>query len=234
MSASLIQALKDRIADRYKVFPVAVSNPDDFGRLIREVRSAMRAAGCEENDLPLYGDHINSGLSAIDEFEFVALLGIDDTGQLVTTNTARAYSPFDDEGMFPNIRWLLQSRRLWFDKPELVAPSMRCVVDGLDFRFDMRFPSILHVGTAWVHSRLRDHGLGRAMVALHRNSAYERFGAEMMFGTTKATKDGTWTGSPVFHGTATVTAADGSIEQQQIRIWSRDDATAAGERVLAT
>ena len=231
----LIAALKDRLHEKHRIVTLPTSSPDDFGRLIKEVRTTMRAENaCAEEDLPLYGDHFNSGLSVIEEGDYVALLGFDDHGFLVTTNTARRYSCFDKDGMFPNVRWLMQSRRLWFDKPELVAPSMRCEVEGLDFRLDMRFARILHVGTAWVHPRLRHQGVGRTVLALHRVAAFERLSAELMFGTTKATTNGAWTGSASHDGLATVTGADGSIEKQQIRIYAPVDARAIGVRALAT
>lgn len=81
---------------------------------------------------------------------------------------------------------------------------------------------------------LRGRGLGRLMVALHRLEALDRLGDHMMFGTTILERSGSWTGNKSFHATAEVRMShDAPVEQQAIRLWTRDDLILTAARIIS-
>lgn len=235
--SDLSRKLRARIIDKHDVVIRARSSTGAFRGIIDRLRQKMTASGVSTDGLPLFGAHINPDLSYIAPDCFRATIGYRGR-DCVTTNTARVY-PLYRSGNLHTLRWLFESCRLWYDEPDLHAPLMRCDVQSDDPRMDKEVGAVVHVGTAWIHPSLRGNGLGKAMVALHRLEAMERFGEALMFGTTVASKTGGFTGATAYDGTATVSMfapgdANGVPEVQQIRIWSPDAILAAAERVLSS
>lgn len=230
-----LSRLRLHILEKYRLVLASEPSPDSFRDYVTALSARLIREGIDATALPLFGDHINPDLSYIAPDCFLATLGYRTFGELVTTNTGRLYR-FDTPH---TLRWLFESCRLWYDEPDLHAPLMRCDVQSDDPRMDKEVGAVVHVGTAWVHPSLRGNGLGKAMVALHRLEAMERFGDALMFGTTVASKTGGFTGTTAYDGTATVSMfapgdANGVSEVQQIRIWSPEAILAAAERVLSS
>ena len=226
-----MDALRARIADEFGLTIKHETSADAFAGYVTAARVRLGGEGVDVTGLPLFGAHINPDWSYIAPHCFMATLGYW-WPKLATTNTARLYE-FDAPH---SIRWLMESCRLWYDEPELHAPLMTCEVTSDDPRMDQPVSSVIHVGTAWVHPSLRGKGLGRLMVALHRAEAFDRLKAPLMFGTTVASKDGKWTGSSAFNGTAVVRMGakdDPNVvpEVQQVRIYTPDSILSDAQRI---
>lgn len=223
-----------RIMEEHRLVIAFEPSADNFRDYVTALSARLVREGIDASGLPLFGDHINPDLSYIAPDCFLATLGYDAAGRLVSSNTARLYR-FETP---KTLRWHLESCRLWYDQPELHAPLMRCDVQSDDPRMDQPVEATIHVGSAWVHPSLRGNGLGKTMVALHRLEAFERLGDHLMFGTTVGSKTGGFTGTTNHHGIATVCMFEpgdpnGVPEIQHIRIWSREAATKAADAIAA-
>lgn len=200
----------------YGIRVTTLCSPVAFSDLIEGTRRRLTAEGHLPHELPLSGLHILWTLSEIQTGHFLATLGFDSAGHLVTTNTARLYPLTEDA---PTIRRLFETCRLWLDDPDHYAPGMTCVLTSDDPRFDERTEAAIHLGTAWVRRDLRGAGLGKQVLQLHRLNALEHLGAHRMFGTTGSAKSGSWTGGEAAGSAVVSMTTEGPVEHQVVRLY---------------
>lgn len=143
----------------------------------------------ERGIAPILGRHVDPVFNRIDAGDFYGLVGLHDGTRLplITTNSGRRYDLARLLPEVPTLRRLLESQRLYADRPDRDAPYLSLRVESDDPALDAHDGAqLVHVGTAWVTPRQQGGGLARRLVRLNRSLAWILFGHLRVLGTVES------------------------------------------------